>query len=808
MYANCDAEGTTNAMDGAAMNDYFDIVKPLLGVLRLCSPPHLSSMGRSARFSSRGGGRRGGRGGGRGGRGGVRHDGPDFRSAGYNDGAACSVDESVVGINSFLKPEVGGFHGTTKERYSDFVVREVALNGDVVRLQDVKRWAPQIKAPKVSEVFKHRVFAMLNDAANGKMDIPEPVHSLVGKLAGRLLGMFNANKRAHALKQEREDIIKLRGAIAEICDEETAKKLEEFMVRLVDAQVQEEDAKRKANNANKNKSNEDKKDDVDMKEEPAAEKNPEIAFFFPPMDAKETRAAVHEVVRKFGGGMIVSDTTPNSDGVSVIRLRHVMVGGKKRRDIDQRGGNNGRAPWPTNRPDYLQFVLYKRNMETNSVMMQVAKAMYSNVSAFTYAGTKDKRGITTQLCTVYRGSKEKLEMLNRAERDLEWFNFLVGDAKYVPERLNLGDLRGNRFSLAIRSLPGDETISDDQIHEAVRSWSTHGFINYFGLQRFGTKSIATHEIGRAILQRDHKRVVDLLLAPQKGDASKIREARQDFQDNQNVDAALRALPPYLIAERAVLNGLRTHGLESYSTAIQGIPRHLRMMYTHSYQSYVWNIVASERLKQSSRETPVVGDLVIPHEQSNEEYVDDGEDGVDKEEEGAPASKKPRTDAAISRPSAGTVTVVTPENLHEYSIYDVVLPLPGYSITYPENALKQRYEEILKADGVNFQAIERVTNSEYHLPGSFRHVLRKPIDVAHELKRYNDPTIPLLETDVSCLAGHPVQGSIPDGKFRALCLEFQLGPSSYATMAVRELLKQSSNLDVQLQLKKQDGQTSK
>lgn len=749
-------------------------------------------MGRSARFSSRGG-RRGGRGGRGRGRGGGRGDGPNFRAPGYNDGVACSVDESVVGIKSFLTPEVGGFHGTTKERYSDFVVREVALNGDVVHLTDVKRWAPAPKPVKVSEVFKHRVFALLNDTANDKMDIPAPVHTLVGKLAGRLLGMFNANKRARALKQEHEDIVKLRGAIAEVCGDDTATQLEAYMVKLVDAQAQEDEAKRKVNNAKKNQ------EQIEAKEAP---KPDEAAFFFPPMDSKETRAAVHQVVRKFGNGMVVSDTTPNSDGVSVIRVRRVMVGGRKRKDMDQRGGNNGRAPWPKTRPDYLQFVLYKRNMETNSIMMQLAKAMNANVSAFTYAGTKDKRGITTQLCTVYRGSKEKLETLNRADRDLDSFNFLVGDATYVSERLNLGDLRGNRFSLAIRSLPDDEAISDEQIHAAVRNWSARGFINYFGLQRFGTKSIATHEIGRAILRRDHKRVVDLLLLPQDGDATKIREARQAFQENQDVSAALRALPPYLIAERAVLNGLRTHGLTAYSTAIQGIPRHLRMMYTHAYQSYVWNTVASERLTAFSRDSPVVGDLVIPHDQSHEEFVDDEEDSADKEEE-SPASKKPKTNAETARPSANSVTLVTADNLSAYSIYDVVLPLPGYSITYPENALKQRYEEILQVDGVDFQALERATNSEYHLPGSYRHVLRKPVDVAHELKRYNDPTVPLLETDVDRLAGHAVQASTPDGKYRALCLEFQLGPSSYATMAVRELLKQSSNLDVQLQLKKQE-----
>ncbi|KAF1780458.1 Pseudouridine synthase, catalytic domain [Phytophthora cactorum] len=700
------------------------------------------------------------------------------RRGGVDDVVVDEVDEDEDEVDAmtgrtFVPPDIttasravsGWIPGTTKQRYSDFVVREVAQDGHVVTLSD------------------HKVFALLNDAANDKMDIAPPVHTLVGKLAGSLLGMFNANKRARLLKEEKQNVEKLRVAIAGVCGQETAEKLGDFMLKLVDAQVEEEEAKRLANNVNKNKSEEEKKEDKKER------KSRLLSLLLPPIDTKETRAAVHEVVRKFGSGIVVSDTTTNSDGVSVIRVRRVMVGGKKRKDMDQRGGNNGQPP------DYLQFVLYKRNMETNSVMMQLAKAMNSNVSAFTYAGTKDKRGITTQLCTVYRGSKERLETLNRAGRELDSFNFLVGNAKYVPERLNLGDYAATASRWLF-------TISDEQIHAAVRSWSEHGFINYFGLQRFGTKAIATHEIGRAILQRDHKRVVDLLLCPQEGDATKIREARQTFQENQDVGVALKALPPYLIAERAVLQGLRAHGLTAYATAIQSIPRHLRMMYTHSYQSYVWNTVASERLTQFSRDAPVVGDLVIPHDNMTEEYVDESEDAdaEEKEDDAGPASKKPRTSAEALRPEAN-ITVVTDENLSQYSINDVVLPLPGYSITYPENALKQRYEEIMKADSVDFQSLERATNSEYHLPGSYRHVLRKPIDVEHELKRFNDPTVPLLATDVDRLAGRSAQASIPDGKFRALCLEFQLGPSSYATMAVRELLKQSSNLDVQLQLKK-------
>lgn len=436
-------------------------------------------------------------------------------------------------------------------------------------------------------------------------------------------------------------------------------------------------------------------------------------------------------------------------------------------------------------------------------MLQLAKAMNVNVSAFTYAGTKDKRGITTQRITVYRGSKEQVETLNPASRPLDSCKFIVGNAKYVSERLHLGALRGNRFSMAIRDLPDDESISDEQIDEAVKSWTTHGFINYFGLQRFGTKAIATHEIGRAILQRDYKRVIDLLLSPQHGDATKLRAARQAFVDSQDVEAALKALPPYLVAERAVLEGLRAHGLTAYAMAIQCIPRHLRMMYTHSYQSYVWNLVASERLAMLPRDAVVVGDLVIAHDTITESIVDESVDfevNIEaKEEEIVPVIKKPRIAPEASH-SKANVIVVTKDNVGQYTIYDLVLPLPGYSIMYPENGMKERYQEILQADGVEFQTLARATNSEYHLPGSYRHVLRKPLNVEHEIKRFNDPTLPLLRTDVDRLQDRPARVSIPDGKYRALCLEFQLGPSSYATMAVRELLKQSSNLDVQLQLK--------
>lgn len=197
------------------------------------------------------------------------------------------------------------------------------------------------------------------------------------------------------------------------------------------------------------------------------------------------------------------------------------------------------------------------------------------------------------------------------------------------------------------------------------------------------------------------------------------------------------------------------------------------MYTHSYQSYVWNSVVTERLDKYSPDKPIIGDLVIAQDAAvAEDYV--AEDGDESGAAAADADTEPATKK--QRSASDAVVVITTDNIGQYSIYDVVLPLPGYDIVYPQNELKQRYDELLAADGVDFSSLLRSTNSEYHLPGSFRHILKKPIDVTHEIKRYNDPTLPLLSTDVDILMNKPTPTSVPDGAYRALCLEFQLSKS--------------------------------
>jgi tRNA pseudouridine13 synthase len=73
----------------------------------------------------------------------------------------------------------------------------------------------------------------------------------------------------------------------------------------------------------------------------------------------------------------------------------------------------------------------------------------------------------------------------------------VGNFSYVDRSLRLGDLKGNVFTLTLRGVEGG---SRETVAAAVKALTASGFINYFGLQRFGTHAIPTHAIGGALLR--------------------------------------------------------------------------------------------------------------------------------------------------------------------------------------------------------------------------------------------------------------------------------------------------------------------
>ena len=75
---------------------------------------------------------------------------------------------------------------------------------------------------------------------------------------------------------------------------------------------------------------------------------------------------------------------------------------------------------------------------------------------------------------------------------------------------------------------------------------------------------------------------------------------------------------------------------------------------------------------------------------------------------------------ISEPSRTQVTVLTEEHLKtaQFTIHDVVLPLPGYDVVYPDNDMKEHYRQIMADDGLDIENMRRKVK-DYALSGAYR-----------------------------------------------------------------------------------------
>ena len=121
------------------------------------------------------------------------------------------------------------------------------------------------------------------------------------------------------------------------------------------------------------------------------------------------------------------------------------------------------------------------------------------------------------------------------------------------EHLKLGDLIGNHFRLVIRNLEIADNENEEKrqkldldtiVSTARENITKNGFLNYFGLQRFGSSSVSTHQVGIEILKENFEGAVDLLLCPR--DEAKHRSfmepMRNEWKNSRDAAAALEKLP--------------------------------------------------------------------------------------------------------------------------------------------------------------------------------------------------------------------------------------------------------------------------
>jgi len=447
----------------------------------------------------------------------------------------------------------------------------------------------------------------------------------------------------------------------------------------------------------------------------------------------------------------------------------------------------------------LEFVLYKEAADQQDVVGKLSFEIKSGKGGrFNFAGVKDKRGRTSQKATVvWLTAKELLKATEKAR--FRGGSVAVGNFRYVDQGLSLGDNRGNRFELVLRNVE----VDDHHLEQAFAALANKGFYNYFGLQRFGTSSVRTSDVGLALVKRDWKAAIELILAPREGDFPRFHDARCEWWQYRQPGKALKCLSKRenQSIEGRLLNGLKVSGgfEANPSGALDFVPRGMRSMYLHAYQSYVFNHVLSARVEKHGRAV-LVGDLYFPDDvaAAATEDLPSAEDEAETaasedtnviEEKKGPTQKKERP----------TPLRVTEENIASVDIYQVALPLVAEGVMYPENDVGEIFNVVLARDGLARNSFGNMHKS-YLLTGGYRLMLAKAKDVQWRTVRYDKPRAALTLSDNDRIKGvKEVEGIAENGHYKACVAEFTLAPSTYATMAVRELTKRSTEKAVLTEL---------
>ncbi|KAF8425283.1 putative pseudouridine synthase TruD/Pus7 [Tirmania nivea] len=729
---------------------------------------------------------------------------------GQNDVSDTTSLELKVGITEYLNPTLAGFTGVLKQRYTDFLVNEITPEGEVVHLKS-------LDVPKRDGKEKGRQGKA--EEVPGSIPIPTPSTEAI----------IEATPVPSISPEDHAELFALIG-------EETLTSLLALYTTISSGT--------------------------------AGTQTQHPPILTPKIDSKDSRTSLHRAIRRIFAGKFDTTTLEGAGNEGIISITisrnagHTSRGGRPERG--GRGGKRGSRDggrggdrrekqdlYPSGQ--YLHFTLHKENRDTMDVVNMLGRILnlprQLQQKTFAFAGTKDKRAVTAQRISGFKINPERLAGAN-------WPGCKVGDFEWKMTGLELGDLKGNEFLITLRDITPTDTIAGEWasltieeqesrlrkiVGPAMDGLGKNGFINYYGLQRFGTFARGTHDVGVKMLRMDWKGAVDEIMhfdttltsVPDEAAAENLQVSRDEFDrakalkifsettSNLSVDDyekklqdALFILPKKFLAENAIINAAKDRVGGSakidWLQCLMRIPRGLRLMYIHSYQSFVWNHVASERVKRFGREGVVEGDLVIVDGSAGnrKEAEDVGMDDDTVDQDGEPIVRD--TSARFQSLSAKlTKEEGADENGFQrarpltrkeaesgrYSIRDVVLPTPGYDIEYPGNVLREVYVELMGKDGLDPMQMRRSVR-EVSLSGAYRKVIGEVLGpVEWEVKRVKGleqcvaTDLERVMEDKRAKRGEGKKGEEQEEPVRlAVVLKMQLGTSMYATMALREVMK--------------------
>ena len=293
-------------------------------------------------------------------------------------------------------------------------------------------------------------------------------------------------------------------------------------------------------------------------------------------------------------------------GVGVFLTDTPGIGGRLRASAQDFVVREVSRPPPRQAGPFTVATVTSTNWETNRLVDALAHQLHLSRNAVGFAGTKDKRAVTTQLMS-FKAPPERVSAVQLGD-------VTIADAYTTSNGLQLGQLVGNEFELVVSEVefPSAGALQRE-LDETTEQLRDHdGAPNFFGPQRFGTLRPCTHLVGRRLTEGDVKgAVMTYLTSPAVAEDTELQHLRDRLRRDEDWSAALEAFPQPLNFERAMLSHLVSDPGD-FRGALLRLPRNLLLMFIHAFQSYLFNRILTARLQASlPLGDPVIGDLVLP-----------------------------------------------------------------------------------------------------------------------------------------------------------------------------------------------------
>ena len=387
---------------------------------------------------------------------------------------------------------------------------------------------------------------------------------------------------------------------------------------------------------------------------------------------------------------------------------------------------------------YTTFNLIKINKDTFEVLRDLSQALKISSELIHYSGLKDRVSISVQKISIKGDYVDKLKRLNI--RDV-----FIRSIKPTKKPVKIGGNWGNNFTITIRNIESKKNLSN-QIENLINRINEHGFLNYFGLQRFGIYRPNSHLVGRYLLEsRFEKAFKEYVSNIYPTESKNIQKIRSSLDIDGDLKKTYSEFPKSMYYERLMINHLIDNP-NDFEGCFDLLPPDLKNLLISAFQSYIFNKMISLRAEKGiSFNRPVKGDAIS---------ILDDVNGHITQTNYVYGNLQGKYDKFLNDAIKLNRAVI-------------VIPIVGYDTNFGDFPLMSTvFEEVIKKEKIDHNIFNSELLYQFEFKGSFRAMMIKPIGLK---------IVELKDDDffVGC---------------KKLKIEFSLVKGTYATMLLRELMK--------------------